>query len=864
MTGPASAPPPRRPLALEVTLVVVLALAMLVPGIWSYSLVDPWETHYGEVSREMLADHDWVHTDWQGNPDPEGFRSKPVLSFWMMATSMRAVGLAADGGYSGEMEHDARTMIAVRMPFILFGTLGLAVMWWMLASLVDRKLAWLSLLVVGSTPFYCLVARQAIPDMPLVSTVIGALAMFLMACEDGDRPIAPFATLKLGRLRVPLDARHVLLAIVGGFIAVQAVYYAIYFTEAPGLAVRGKVINPAFALPLGMAFLAMQLSRDGFAIARILPIGIGGIISTLRNEAVPARRPDQTAWRAFFDNTLATWERHAIDRYAVRGLVFVVAWATGDGWAETNRIADRILGMQPVRSMRQIYMLWCFAFLGIGILAKGPPGLAVVGLVGVLHVVLLGRWRALYTGSYELKRGLLLLVVVFLPWHVAMYLKEGLRFIDEYLFTHILNRAAADPDHSLGTFEMYTSQLGHGMWLWAGLLPAAFVATVLRARTDTRAGRVRFHMALWAISGAFFFSLVETKFHHYILPVVPALGILVAWHLRDIWAREDRLHPLFAVLGAGIVLLICRDLIFEPEHWIEMFVYRYDRPWPNGEPWQVDPSSGFLVLGVVSALAILALGLLPWRRLGVLLVGASGLAIGVWALQAYMPVAGTHWGMRDAIHSYYKQRTIYGEKIVYFGSGELWDDWHGVTDRWTFETFVPDNLQVGQPMTIHVQINKVEDERISESEQTVVGTVAAVGDHDVTVQLAPHERPKLDALMPKGADGPRSPRPPVYEVDADRLIAWQLYWRGENFWSGNEILSYLPEMKTVFMKVDNQDFQKYLGDRTKLPLGRRTFLITESGRAATAKSMLPTARGKESFEIVDTTSNKFTLVSFTL
>ena len=115
------ATPRRRPLGLELALVIVVALAVNVPGIWSYSLVDPWETHYGEVGRMMLQDHDWVHLQWPGGMSPddnEGFRSKPVLTFWMIAAGMRAVGLASDGGYSGEMEHDARTMIAMFQAWI--------------------------------------------------------------------------------------------------------------------------------------------------------------------------------------------------------------------------------------------------------------------------------------------------------------------------------------------------------------------------------------------------------------------------------------------------------------------------------------------------------------------------------------------------------------------------------------------------------------------------------------------------------------------------------------------------------------------------------------------------------------------------
>jgi 4-amino-4-deoxy-L-arabinose transferase-like glycosyltransferase len=329
----------------------------------------------------------------------------------------------------------------------------------------------------------------------------------------------------------------------------------------------------------------------------------------------------------------------------------------------------RCLRMAPITTMRQVYLLWCYALLGVSILAKGPPGVTVVVAVAAFHILFLGGWRA----SWELKRGLLLVLVIALPWRLAMWLKDGLRFINEYIFTHILDRATADPDKSLGTFEYYTSQLGHGLWLWAALLPPALAAAFLRTRTDTREGRVRFTIALWAICGVAVFSLVTTKFHHYILPVVPALGILVAFFLDDLLAHRDRLHPIYAALGIGIVLLVTRALMWEPERWIELFIYRYDRPWPSAEPWSIDPSSGFLALGLAaaSALALLAV----WRRAGVVALGTAGLAICLWSLHVYMPLAGTHWGMRDAMRTYYERRTIYGETLVYFGARELVDDW---------------------------------------------------------------------------------------------------------------------------------------------------------------------------------------------
>jgi hypothetical protein len=220
--------------------------------------------------------------------------------------------------------------------------------------------------------------------------------------------------------------------------------------------------------------------------------------------------------------------------------------------------------------------------------------------------------------------------------------------------------------------------------------------------------------------------------------------------------------------------------------------------------------------------------------------------------------------MREAIHRYYEDREIYGEKLVYFGAREVTDDWDDVGTTWTFESFVPRSLQVGQPMTLTVQLNKAEDERVTESTVTLVGAVSRIGDHEIEITLPKAERAKLDPWIARGKANPARGRAPVRVVDADRLIAWQLYWRGENFWSGDEIWGWLPEMKTAFTKTDNVDFLKYLNDRTRAPIGRRYFLITEAGRATSVRTMLPTQRAKESFEVLDTTSNKFTIVAFYL
>jgi 4-amino-4-deoxy-L-arabinose transferase-like glycosyltransferase len=863
----------RQPLGLELVLAILVSFAVLVPGIQSYSLVDPWETHYGEVTREMLENHDLVHMTWNGGQSPtenEGFRSKPVLTMWLTAVGLTVMGVAKDGGYSGEMVASERTMIGIRLPIICTAVLGLVLMWLMLARLVSRRVAWLALLVVGSTPFFCLISRQGIPDMPHCAFVMGALAMFTLAVEDGDRPVSRAFSLRLGSHRFTIDHGQIALAAIGAWVIGQMLYYVIYFHNSPQLAIT-RFPSPLVFFPLFMGLLFAGLWRSGFMIVRFVPVIVGALIGI--GVALAKRRPVMSG--------VDRWDDYAPDRFVIRVIAFPIVWATGSGWAETNDVANRLLDMPPIVTMRQVFMVWCYAFLGFSVLAKGPPGLTVVGAVGFLYVLLFWKWRDLYDGKFEITRGLIIMILVFLPWHIAMWLKDGITFINEYLFTHILNRAGGDPDKSLGTFEYYTSQLGHGMWLWAALLPAALAVALLKTRTDTREGRVRFMMVLWAMCGFAVFGIVQTKFHHYILPMVPALGILVAFFLDDVWAKREKFHPLYAALGIAIVLLVCRDLVWQPERWIEMFVFRYDRPWPGGDPWSVDPSDGFLALAAISCAAIALLAI--WRRAGVIAIGLAGLAICIWSLQIYMPAAGTHWGMREAMRSYYVNRTIYGEKRVYFGPGELWDDLHAAGTEFHFDTFIPDTLQIGQPMTVTIQLNKASgDDKVMEQQLVLAGTATAIKNHSVTLTLAPHERERLQPLIdaskkridtaakappPKDKKTPVDAiygRPAVRFVDADRLIAWQLYWRGENFWSGDEIFSWAPELRTGFGKPDSAEFLKYMNDRSRAPIGRRYFLVTEAGRATSVKSLLPTQHARESFEVIETTSNKFSMASFIL
>ena len=75
-------------------LVILGGLLLYVPFAGNYGLWDPWETHYGEVARQMTHRGDYISLWWPGSPrDPEVFWSKPVLSFWLMSIAMHVAGI---------------------------------------------------------------------------------------------------------------------------------------------------------------------------------------------------------------------------------------------------------------------------------------------------------------------------------------------------------------------------------------------------------------------------------------------------------------------------------------------------------------------------------------------------------------------------------------------------------------------------------------------------------------------------------------------------------------------------------------------------------------------------------------------------
>ncbi len=190
-------------------------------------------------------------------------------------------------------------------------------------------------------------------------------------------------------------------------------------------------------------------------------------------------------------------------------------------------------------------------------LALGLAGMTK-GFVGVvLPAAAVSTYAILFEDRSFVKRlrpvlGAIVTASVFLPWHVAMALRDR-SFIDFYVVNEHLRRF-------LNTREPidYVSQSVVGFWVatlfwllpWALFLPGALVSAI---RYDKRRLGIPLLWAAWVIG---FFTLTGARLEYYALPAFPALSVLLAAYFRRLFrsrsAGWQMQLPALALLGASL------------------------------------------------------------------------------------------------------------------------------------------------------------------------------------------------------------------------------------------------------------------------------------------------------------------------
>jgi len=709
--------------------VFVAASLLLLPMLGSFGLWDPWETHYGEVAREILARDDWITLWWAQD---EFFRSKPVLIFWMEALSWGALGVPF-----GADANPGHPEWAIRLPHYLLTMGALMACYGAMARIFSRRTAVLASLVLATTPYFFLMAHQAITDMPFVATMTIALAIFMVAMEE--QPDHQVQGYRIGKLALSLQS-VVLLGLV-----MLALPQALY------------LISRNVTFLVDEKLFALHVDRFIF--------GSAGNSEIPGNPVIRSRIPFLTE----------LWFQPAAQG---------VLWLLG--------LAGLVWMLRKERRAQQLGMFGFYLFCSLAWMAKGIPGFALPGIIAAFYLFATARWSLLLSGQLRIGAGILTIAVTGLPWYVAMYGRLGPFFTDRLLIHDHINRLASGVHGDTGSIGYFLAQLGYGAFPWIGLIPLGFVAFLnLLPPGDAaheRKQRTAILLTLWASAAFVLFNAMITKFHHYIFPAVPPLALLVgvfldralgaaereprrewaaialallgsatwivAWGslygdvrgvipedvgaaakaswiadhglshglvallsalgLASLWAARKVLGPQgagadaakpeasalkseHAVFGVGLlgaaalVAFAGRDLSWPlterplgHERLIQLFIYNYGRPFPDYLDYR--PILAGFALTVFALLSLASYHRL--RKVALYGVLSTAFLFSAWALNVYLIDLTPHWGQRELVKRYYEERASPAEPLI------AWQmNWKG------------ENLYTGNRVHVFVQLD---------------------------------------------------------------------------------------------------------------------------------------------------------------
>ncbi len=212
-------------------------------------------------------------------------------------------------------------------------------------------------------------------------------------------------------------------------------------------------------------------------------------------------------------------------------------------------------------SRARLYLAAFYIFVALGTLAKGPVAPFLAGVILLIFAGLKRDWRILLRTLWI--PGIVLFLVVAMPWYVAVQLRNP-EFFRAFILEHNLARFGHDIYHHREPFWFYLPVLLLSLMPWTVWAVAAAVERVRLVWSEGKNASSgdedswQLFLLIWLLVPVLFFSASQSKLPGYILPAIPAGALLVSDYLAIRKERESKISPWLAGLHAAL----CGLLVF--------------------------------------------------------------------------------------------------------------------------------------------------------------------------------------------------------------------------------------------------------------------------------------------------------------
>ncbi len=218
-----------------------------------------------------------------------------------------------------------------------------------------------------------------------------------------------------------------------------------------------------------------------------------------------------------------------------------------------GRVANRGEGGRATPRPVLPWTVLAWAAMGLGILTKGPVALALPLLVAAPYAM----WRRAAKAVWH-PLGIVVLLAVAVPWVWAVDRRVP-GFLRYALLTETWGRLTTQELKRGGPIWYFLPVLLWGAFPWVVVAAAAAGRRLVSWWRRRRVSPPEVFLLLWVLLPLLFFSLSQSKRPQYILPVIPALALLVArWWATSPGRRATgaRAGAIALVVGGGLLLAV--------------------------------------------------------------------------------------------------------------------------------------------------------------------------------------------------------------------------------------------------------------------------------------------------------------------
>jgi 4-amino-4-deoxy-L-arabinose transferase-like glycosyltransferase len=202
---------------------------------------------------------------------------------------------------------------------------------------------------------------------------------------------------------------------------------------------------------------------------------------------------------------------------------------------------------------RTSYLLMMYSLAACAVMTKGLIGIVFLGMIITVWISIYREWYNLKT--YHIFSGGLIFLLLVLPWHILVQLKNPEFFRFYFFEQHFLRYFTEYASRTQKSWFLPIVTLS-GLYPWTVFLPQAMTLSFPRNMTEFKESRDTVFLLLWITIIYIFYTFSNSKLIPYILPIFPPIAILLGRFFAHFWQTLNCKE-----ISAGFYTLIILNLI---------------------------------------------------------------------------------------------------------------------------------------------------------------------------------------------------------------------------------------------------------------------------------------------------------------